>query len=98
MKIFSPFFAVLLFVPWSHGESIELPEETATYRPGPGVELAQGLCITCHSADYTSMQPPMPRKFWEATVAKMKDKFGAPLPDDTTALVDYLMQAYGAKE
>ncbi len=77
--------------------TIELPAELPAYKDAPGVALAQGLCTTCHSADYTSSQPPMPRKFWEATVKKMKDKFGAPLPDDTAALVDYLVTAYGVK-
>jgi hypothetical protein len=76
---------------------IELPAETAKFRPGPGVEQAQTLCASCHSADYIATQPPMPRKFWEAGVKKMKEKFGAPLPDDTTALVDYLVNTYGAK-
>ncbi len=76
---------------------IELPTETLTYRPGPGVEQAQTLCITCHSADYVTTQPRMPRKFWEANVKKMKEKFGATLPDDTAALVDYLTNTYGAK-
>jgi hypothetical protein len=75
--------------------TIELPAETATYKPGKNMELAQTFCLNCHSADYTSMQPPMQRKFWEATVKKMKEKYGAPLPPDTTALVDYLTSAYG---
>ena len=60
-------------------------------------ELAQSLCITCHSTEYVSTQPPLPRKFWEATVKKMKDKYAAPLPDDNSALIDYLTSAYGAK-
>ncbi len=75
--------------------SIELPPETASYKPGKNVELAQGFCLNCHSADYTSSQPPMPRKFWEATVKKMQEKYGAPMPPDTTALVDYLTTTYG---
>ena len=75
--------------------TIELPVETATYKPGRNVEQAQAFCMTCHSADYTSMQPPMPKKFWEATVKKMKEKYGAPLPPDTTALVEYLTVSYG---
>jgi sulfite dehydrogenase (cytochrome) subunit B len=76
---------------------IELPAETTMFRPGPGVEQAQTLCMSCHSADYIAVQPPMPRKFWEANVKKMKEKFGAPLPDDTSKLVDYLADTYGAK-
>lgn len=73
------------------------PTETGTYKPGKGVELAQSLCITCHSTEYVSTQPPLPRKFWEATVKKMKEKYAAPLPEDPTALVDYLTSNYGAK-
>lgn len=72
------------------------PTETGTYKPGKGVELAQSLCITCHSTEYVSTQPPLPRKFWEATVKKMKEKYAAPLPEDATALVDYLTSNYGA--
>lgn len=75
--------------------TIELPADPTTYKAGKGAELAQALCVTCHSADYTASQPVMPRKFWEASVKKMKDKFGATLPDDTTALVDYLTTNYG---
>ncbi|WP_050030618.1 hypothetical protein [Verrucomicrobium sp. BvORR034] len=72
------------------------PAETGTYKSGPGVELAQSLCITCHSVEYVSTQPPLPRKFWDGVVKKMKDKYGAPLPDETTALVDYLTTTYGS--
>lgn len=76
--------------------TIELPAETTTYRQGQGMDLAQNLCITCHSADYAEMQPPMPRKFWEGAVKKMKEKFGAPIPDDAMPkLVDYLTSSYG---
>ncbi|MBP7948988.1 MAG: hypothetical protein KA004_04980 [Verrucomicrobiales bacterium] len=75
--------------------TIELPAETAAYRPGKNAELAAAFCMNCHSADYVSMQPPMPRKFWEATVKKMKDKYAAPLPADIQPLVDYLTAAYG---
>ncbi len=76
---------------------IVLPTETVVYRPGPGVEHAQQYCATCHSADYVLTQPPMPRKFWEASVKKMKEKFGAPLPEDIAPLVEYLSATYGAK-
>ena len=75
--------------------TIQLPVETSAYKAGKNVELAQTFCLNCHSADYTSMQPPMPRKFWEATVKKMKEKYGAPLPPDTTTLIDYLTATYG---
>ena len=79
--------------------TITLPPETAAFKPGKGVELAQANCVICHSADYISTQPPMPRKFWEATVKKMKEKFGAPAPDDAlAALTEYLATTYGIPE
>src|SRR3954451_9358456 len=75
---------------------IELPVETATYRQAQGVEVANAQCLTCHSADYASMQPPKPIDFWGAEVAKMKGKYGAPIPDDATnALVTYFAKTYG---
>ncbi len=79
--------------------SIQLPAETAVYKNGPGVELAQAHCVSCHSADYISSQPPMPRKFWEGSVKKMKEKFGAPVPDNIAVLLaDYFTAAYGVAE
>lgn len=79
--------------------AITLPPETGTYKTAPGVELAQANCLMCHSTEYVSSQPPMPRKFWEANVKKMKEKFGAPTPDDQiAALVDYLTATYGVPE
>ncbi len=79
--------------------SITLPPETGTYTKAPGVELAQANCMMCHSTEYVSTQPPMPRKFWEATVKKMKEKFGAPTPEaQVAALVDYLVATYGVPE
>ena len=79
--------------------AITLPPETGIYKAGPGVELAQANCLMCHSTEYVSTQPPMPRKFWEASIKKMKEKFGAPIPDaQVTVLVDYLTATYGGPE
>ena len=76
--------------------SIELPLETATYKPVRGVELAQAFCVQCHSVEYTAVQPPMAEKFWDAEVKKMRDKYGAPVPTEMDAkLVEYLTAAYG---
>ena len=45
------------------------------FKKAPGVELMQANCLMCHSSEYIASQPPMPRKFWEASVKKMKEKF-----------------------
>jgi mono/diheme cytochrome c family protein len=73
-----------------------LPEENGAFRLGPGVETAQNNCLTCHSADYISTQPPgLGRAFWEAEVAKMIKAYGAPINDnDVKAIVDYLANTY----
>jgi len=79
--------------------TIALPAETATLRAGKGIELAQANCLICHSPDYIQTQPPMPRKFWEAEVKKMREKYGAPTPEDTVpTLVDYLAATYGVPD
>lgn len=78
---------------------IELPAETATLKKAPGVELATQQCLVCHSAEYIAMQPTLPRKYWEGAVAKMQQKFGAPVaPGDVAAIVDYLAKNYGAEK
>ena len=74
------------------------PEETATFRRAPGVELAEANCLGCHSADYVEMQPRGPgfgRDFWRAEVAKMVNAYHAPIEAaDVDALADYLASAY----
>jgi mono/diheme cytochrome c family protein len=99
MKRFS-FLLLIALAPLGHAAEVTLtlPAETATLKPGKGVELAQANCTACHSADYPRMQPTMPRKFWEASVKKMREKFGAPIAEESVpALVDYLTAAYGAE-
>ena len=77
--------------------SIALPDEVAKFKDGPGVETVQAYCLTCHSADYIITQPPlMPQAFWQAEVEKMKNVFGAPIPDEQVAtIVKYLVKTYG---
>ncbi|MCP3460976.1 cytochrome c [Bradyrhizobium sp. CCGUVB23] len=73
------------------------PDETAAFRPGPNLEVAQGNCTACHSSDYIATQPPMKDKkaFWQAEVAKMIKVYGAPIDDaDVGKIVDYLATTY----
>ena len=77
----------------------QLPEPTATLAPGPGQELAEGMCGACHSVDYITTQPrnvANARAFWAAEVTKMQKAYGAPLDDENAQkIVDYLVAAYG---
>ena len=77
-------------------EKFSLPPETATFKNGPGVEIALAQCVLCHSADYVSTQPRLARASWKASVQKMRDKYGAPLPENQVEpLTDYLVRTYG---
>ncbi|HEX4647166.1 MAG TPA: hypothetical protein VH598_16300, partial [Verrucomicrobiae bacterium] len=75
---------------------IALPLETASFKPGPGSELANAQCLTCHSVEYVLTQPPLPQTFWASSVKKMREKFGASIPEDQVEpLVKYLTANYG---
>jgi cytochrome c551/c552 len=75
---------------------LDLPLETAAFKPAPGSEIANGQCLICHSVEYVTTQPPLPGSFWAASVKKMRDKFGAPLPEaQIEPLVSYLTKHYG---
>jgi mono/diheme cytochrome c family protein len=76
--------------------TFELPEETAAFKPGPGVDIATARCRTCHSVDYISIQPPNKGKaFWEAEVQKMIKVYKAQIdPSDAQAIADYLAATY----
>ena len=74
----------------------KLPEEKTAFKSAPGAELAQANCIMCHSHEYITTQPRLTRDQWKASVAKMQQKYGAPLaPEKLDALLDYLAQSYG---
>jgi cytochrome c551/c552 len=76
---------------------IQLPQETRTFKPGPGFEIANAQCLICHSEDYVAIQPALPRTFWKSNVQKMQQKYGAPIPDNQIdPLVSYLATTYGA--
>lgn len=80
------------------GVRIDLPPEQGSFKPGPGADLARDQCLTCHSADYVSTQPPgKPLAFWKAEVEKMKKIYGAPIQDSQIdPIAAYLAQAYGS--
>jgi sulfite dehydrogenase (cytochrome) subunit B len=78
--------------------SYKLPNETATFRPGPNLEVVQNNCTACHSADYVQTQPQGPKfkeDFWRAEVTKMIKVYGAPIGEaDVGKIVDYLAKTY----
>jgi mono/diheme cytochrome c family protein len=78
--------------------SYNLPDETATFKPGPNLEVVQNNCTACHSADYIQTQPrgaKFKKDFWQAEVTKMIKVYGAPIEDaDVGKIVDYLSATY----
>jgi len=77
--------------------SITLPGDlTYAYKKGPGQEVAQSVCLTCHSSAYVSMQAPMDAAAWTKEVTKMRKAYGASMTDaQATAVADYLGREYG---
>jgi hypothetical protein len=77
---------------------IELPQEVPVLKSGPGREIAMSQCLICHSAEYFTTQPPLPRAYWQGAVEKMQAKFGAAIPpEQVPPLVEYLFGNYGKK-
>ena len=77
--------------------TFELPADTTQFKPGPHLDVVQGNCGACHSADYVQTQPPAKDKkaFWQGTVTKMIKVYGAPIEDaDVGKIVDYLTATY----
>ncbi|HEU4382359.1 MAG TPA: hypothetical protein VFF02_13075 [Anaeromyxobacteraceae bacterium] len=68
-------------------------------KDGPGKELVQARCVTCHSLDYIGMNSPfLDKKGWEASVAKMVKVMGAPIsPEEAAKIQEYLVEQYGKK-
>jgi len=78
------------------GLEIKLPPETGAFRQDSGAEIANAQCLICHSVEYVTMQPPMPRPFWKSSIQKMQQKYGAPVADaQVEELADYLARNYG---
>ena len=76
----------------------QLPDDTSAFKPGPNLEVVQGNCGACHSADYIQTQPTGPKfkkAFWEAEVTKMIKVYGAPIDEkDVPKIVEYLTATY----
>src|SRR5580765_670355 len=76
---------------------ILFPPEVAVFKQDAGVEIANAQCLICHSVEYVTIQPPLPKTFWKGSIQKMQQKYGAPIPEDQVEpLADYLTRNYGA--
>jgi len=77
--------------------SISMPGDLGfAFKPGPGSNLANSLCLSCHSEAYVSTQPPFNKTVWTAEIVKMRNVYGAKIADDQVGpLADYLTTNYG---
>ncbi len=78
--------------------SITLPDDPLELPPGPGAEAVIGNCAACHSPSTMLQQPRMSREKWQATIAKMREVYKAPVDEAAIpAIVDYLVAAQAAE-
>ena len=77
---------------------VTFPQSDRGLPEGPGRDIVQNNCFTCHSAGMILTQPTLPKAAWEAEVAKMRNVYKAHLDDkDVPAIVDYLTAVKGPK-
>ncbi|HET7767043.1 MAG TPA: cytochrome c [Burkholderiales bacterium] len=71
-------------------------ESNVQLKDGPGRDKANA-CLACHSLDYIQMNSRfLDKAGWTASVNKMINAFGAPIPrEDVEAIASYLAQNYG---
>jgi mono/diheme cytochrome c family protein len=73
-------------------------EEKIVLKDAPGRDKAM-QCAACHSLDYIAMNSAfLDKAGWTASVNKMINAFGAPIPkEDVEAIASYLAENYGKK-
>ena len=72
--------------------------QRAPLAAGPGKDVVEAACGTCHSLGYIPMNARfMAPDVWKAEILKMRMIFGAPIDDDAAAaILAYLVAHYGA--
>ncbi|WP_437557866.1 hypothetical protein [Acidithiobacillus sulfuriphilus] len=76
-------------------ERITLPTSDLTFT-GPGGQVLNTYCLMCHSADFVNEQPAVSLATWKVEVSKMKNAFGAPIPEDQIDhIAEVLYQRFG---
>ena len=79
--------------------AVHAQEAKVELKDAPGRDKAQ-QCIACHSLDYIQMNSPfLDKAGWTASINKMINAFGAPIPkEDVEAIATYLAENYGKAE
>ena len=75
-----------------------MPAETSTLKKtgDQGFLRADIVCVTCHSRDYITTQPPgKGKEFWTAEVNKMVTVYGAAITEpERPPIIEYLTANY----
>jgi hypothetical protein len=85
-----------------HADSIDATYDAGLYpiyypelAAGDGKDEVENNCELCHSPRYITMQPVMPALAWSDEVNKMRNTYGASIPDDTAQkIIHYLATHY----
>lgn len=71
--------------------SVVLPVSASQFPAGAGAEIANAQCLICHSTGMVLRQPTQTAAQWSATINKMRNVYGAPMPEEQIpALSTYL--------
>ncbi|MGA7782808.1 MAG: cytochrome c [Paraburkholderia sp.] len=62
--------------------SVIFPDSEHVFPPGAGAEIANSQCMICHSAGMVTRQPPLRFGEWKAEINKMRNVYGAPMPEE----------------
>jgi hypothetical protein len=78
-------------------DSIDLPDRGVMF-PGPGSDVVNNNCLSCHSAGMVLNQPGLTAAAWQAEAEKMIHVYKAPIDEkDVPEIVDYLVRTKGTK-
>lgn len=78
--------------------SVSLPDGLDPFPGGAAADVVNNNCLTCHSREMVTVQPPLGAATWTATVDKMRKVYKAPISDeDAAAIVRYLTALRGTK-
>ena len=70
--------------------SVDFPDSDRMFE-GPGADVVNANCLSCHSAGMVLTQPRVTRVVWQGEVEKMRNTYKAPVDEkDVPAIVDYL--------
>ena len=63
--------------------NVDFPNRDRQFE-GPGADVVNNNCLTCHSAGMVLTQPRLPRAAWQAEVEKMRNTYKGPIDARTS--------------